>query len=306
MSKDSSKKKIVAIVGQTATGKSAFAVSLGRKIHGEVISADSRQVYTGLNIGTGKITKREMMGVPHYLLDVASPKKVFTVTQFQTKADTAIRNIVDRGHVPIICGGTGFYIDTLLYVLNLPVVEPNKSLRKKLETKSANELFKILKKKDPERAQIIDRHNKVRLIRALEIIKAIGVVPKIKQQEKYDSLIVGLTFPDTELKKRIHDRLVARIKKGMIGEVKKLHASGVSWKRLHELGLEYRFVTDHLTGKYSREEMTTLLERAIWQYARRQKTWFKRNKNIIWINPNNKKEVARVYKLVQEHITKSA
>ncbi|MBP6856581.1 MAG: tRNA (adenosine(37)-N6)-dimethylallyltransferase MiaA [Candidatus Pacebacteria bacterium] len=277
------KPKIIVVCGPTATGKSDYAVTLAKKTSGEIISADSRQVYKGLDIGSGKITKKEMRGVPHHLLDVVSPKKVFTVEQFQKLGKKAISNILKKGKTPIICGGTGFYIDALVYESNFPAVPPNKSLRTQLEKKSVEELFELVQEKDPERADTIDSKNKVRLIRALEIIDAIGKVPNVKKESTYDVEWIGLDFPDEILKERIHNRLLARIKKGMLKEAHNLHTQGLSWKRMRELGLEYRFMADYLTGKISKDEMITLLETAIWQYAKRQRTWFKRNKEIRWV-----------------------
>lgn len=277
------KPKIIVVCGPTATGKSDYAVTLAKKIGGEVVSADSRQVYKGLDIGSGKITKKEMRGVPHHLLDIASPKSTFTVERFQKLGKKAIADILKRGKTPIICGGTGFYIDALIYESNFPAVPPNKALRTQLEKKSVEELFTLLQEKDPDRANTIDSKNKVRLIRALEIIESLGKVPEIKKESPYNIEWVGLDFPDEILKERIHTRLIKRVKQGMIQEATTLHTQGLSWKRMRELGLEYRFMADHLTGKLSKAEMITQLEAAIWQYAKRQRTWFKRNKEIKWI-----------------------
>lgn len=280
------KDKIIVIVGPTASGKSDLAVEIARQTNGEVVSADSRQVYRGLNIGTGKITKREMRGVPHHLLDVCSPKKIFTVAEYQKLATKAIDDILSRGKLPIICGGTGFYIQAVVDGIVLPEVAPNAELRAKLEKKSLTDLIKILTKLDPVRAKQIDQKNPRRLIRAIEIATKIGKVPKIKTSAKYDPTFIGIKIEEVELKKRISDRLARRIKQGMINEAKKLHDNGLSWKRMEELGLEYRFLAEHLQGKISRDEMIEQLENAIWQYAKRQMTWFKRDKRIKW---NSKK-----------------
>ncbi len=278
-----SKPKLIVVCGPTATGKSDYAVTLAKKINGEIISADSRQVYRGLDIGSGKITKKEMRGVPHHLLDVVSPKKVFTVEQFQKLGKKAISNIFKKGKTPIICGGTGFYIDALVYESNFPAVQPNKLLRAQLEKKSTEELFTLLKEKDTDRAESIDSKNKVRLVRALEIIETIGKVPKIKKESPYDIEWIGLDFPDETLKERIHVRLIKRLKKGMVKEVENLHKKGLSWKRLNDLGLEYRHISLFLQGNISKEEILNTLEMEIWQYAKRQRTWFKRNKEIRWV-----------------------
>lgn len=307
-----SKPKIIAVVGQTATGKSGFAVELALRLRsgsstqkinppagGEIISADSRQVYTGLDIGSGKITKKEMGGIPHHLLDVANPKRVFSVSDFKTLGEQAIQNILNKGKVPIICGGTGFYIDTLVNNVLLPEVPPNIILRKKLEKLSLQKLIEKLQKLDPVRAKTIDRNNPVRLIRAIEIATALGSVPILKTKSPYDVLWIGLGLPDEVLKEKIHIRLLARMKQGMLTEAKRLHTAGVSWKRMQELGLEYRFMALHLSSKISKAEMLSQLEAAIWQYAKRQKTWFKRNKEINWIDPRKKSDTQKAFKQVK-------
>jgi tRNA dimethylallyltransferase len=287
--------KIIVIVGPTASGKSDLAVKLAQQINGparnasrsdaggEVVSADSRQVYKGLDIGTGKITKREMKGVKHYLLDVVSLKETYSVERFIKDADRAISEIIARKKVPIVVGGTGFYIDALVEGITLPEVAPNKTLREKLGKQSAEKLFTMLSKLDYARAQTIDKHNKVRLIRAIEIAKALGKVPKSKPKKRYDATYIGIKVDKETLAKRIHTRLHKRIKAGMIKEAENLHKKGLSYKRMRELGLEYRFLADFLEKKTSRKEMLEKLEIAINQYAKRQMTWFKRNQNIIWI-----------------------
>lgn len=289
------KPKIIVILGQTATGKSDLAVEIAKEFNGEIISADSRQVYKGLNIGSGKITKREMKGVSHHLLDIVSPKSVFSVLQFQKKANKIISDISKRGKVPIIAGGTAFYIQSIVDNISIPEVKVNKELRKKLESQETVKLFKTLEKLDPQRAKNIDSKNKVRLIRAIEIAKAIGKVPKVTKNKKYESLQIGLYWPDNILKKRIYDRLIARLKNGMVGESRKLHKNGLSWKRMESLGLEYRFTAQFLQKKISKEEMIEKLNTEIWHFAKRQKTWFKKDKRIKWFKPTQissiKKEV---------------
>lgn len=281
--------KILVVLGPTASGKSALAVKLAKRYNGEIISADSRQVYRGMDIGTGKITKKEMDGTPHYLLDVASPKQKFTVTRYQKLAGKAIKDILKRGKLPIICGGTGLYIDALLYGWKLPEVKPNWKLRSELDKKSTEQLFDQLKKLDPKRAAGIDGRNRRRLVRALEIVIATGESShsNILQKAgilKYDTLKIGLKLPDEELKKRIKKRLQARIKRGMVREVEKLHAQGLSWNRLDSLGLEYRWISKYLRGEITKLEMIEKLDTEIWRYAKRQMTWFKRDKNIKWIS----------------------
>lgn len=292
--------KIIVILGQTSTGKSDFAVQIAKKVKGEIISADSRQVYKGMDLGTGKITKYEMQGIPHHLLDVANPKKVFSVSGYKKLADNKIKEILKRGKVPILCGGTGFYIDAVVNGTILPEVAPNAKLRAMLAKKSVVELFKMLKKLDPSRAKNIDSKNPVRLIRAIEIAKALGKVPKVKSGTEYDALKIGLTLPDEVLKKRIYARLLARIKKGMLKEIENLHKSGVSWKRMNELGLEYRYGAMYLQGKITKKEMIEKLNTESWQYAKRQKTWFKRDKDTVWIDPRKNKEKLEIFRTVKQ------
>ncbi len=304
--------KIIVILGSTASGKSDLAIKLaiwlskqpnrpeqseGLPMGAEIISADSRQVYKGMDIGTGKVTKRDQKLVPHHLLDVTSPKKRFTVADFKSRASRAISEIVCRHKLPIIVGGSGLYIDALIYDLEIPEVKPDLKLRAQFSKLAVEKLFERLKKLDPKRAQTIDPHNKRRLIRALEIINAIGSVPYLSTNysllpTNYSVLWLGLNPKD--LGKRIAKRLDKRLEQGMIAEIKKLHSSGVSWKRLEDLGLEYRFVSQFLkNGPYANrgssislfkksQEYRDLLT-AIRQYSKRQMTWFKRNPKTHWL-----------------------
>lgn len=297
--KQSAKKeppRVIVILGPTASGKSDIAVHLAKKVGGEVISADSRQVYTGLDIGTGKITRREKRGVPHHLLDVASPKKRFSVEAYAKKAEKAVKDILKRKKVPIICGGTGFYIDTLIHGIALPQVPPNAKLRKNLEKKSIEELIQMLASLDRERAKQIDTKNKVRLIRAIEIAKALGKVPRVSRQEKYTVLKIGLSVPQNTLRNKIKKRLEARMRQGMVKEAQGLHRAGLSWKRMEELGLEYRYLALFLQGKISKEEMVEELETKIGQYAKRQMTWFKRDEDTLWLKPSNTRAIEKISK----------
>lgn len=277
--------KVLVILGPTASGKSDLAVKLAKKLNGEVVSADSRQVYKGLDIGSGKITKREMRGVRHHLLDVASPRGLFTVARYRPLARRAVRDILRRGKLPIIAGGTGLYVDSLLYDTPLPEVPPNPKLRARLEKETVAKLFAQLQKLDPRRAGNIESKNKRRLVRALEIVLATGrPVPELQKREPaYDAVKIGIARPPEKLKRRIRERLARRLKQGMLREVKKLHGQGISWKRLDDLGLEYRYTSRYLRGLISREEMTTTIEKESWAYAKRQMTWWKKDKGIRWI-----------------------
>ena len=285
-------KKLIVILGPTASGKSEMAIKLAKKFNGEVISADSRQVYKGMNIGTGKVTKKEMQGIPHYLLDVASPKRRFTVSQYRKLALKAINKILKNVHVPILCGGTGFYIQAVVDGIVIPEVPPDWLLRSNLNKLSAAELYQKLKKLDPKRAKTIERKNPRRLIRAIEIIlKTKRPVPALKKNPlPYPVLMIGIKREKEKLKKLIEKRLLKRLRKGMIAEVKKLRKAGLSWKRLEEFGLEYRWVARFLQKKWSYSEMLEKLQKEIEHFAKRQMTWFKRDKRICWLKNHQEAE----------------
>lgn len=276
------KQKVLVIVGPTASGKSALGVEIALERNGEIISADSRQVYRGLNLGTGKITPLEMKGVRHHLLDVASPRKNFSAHEYLTRAQRAIEDIVSRNKCPIIVGGTGFYIDALLGRITLPDVAPNTELRKRLAHKTAKELVTILKRKDPRRARMLDPNNHRRLIRAIEITEALGKTPRMKTRDLYEVEWIGLAPDSKTLKAKIEMRLQERMDQGMIEEAKRLHAGGLTYKRMEELGLEYRSLARYLRGKICKEEMVRELTRDIVRYSKRQMTYWRRNKDIVW------------------------
>ncbi len=301
--------KIVVILGPTASGKSDLAVKIAEwinqksnqeKIGGftgaEIISADSRQIYKGLDIGTGKITKEEMHSINHHCLDIVDPQKRFTVTEWKAAAEQAIDGIVAQSKLPIICGGTGFYITTLVDDLEFPSIkmslEDQEKFQKKYEQKTVEELIVELQKLDPVRADNMiktgDSKNKRRVIRSILVAQELGAMPVLhlnresKLREKYDPIFIGITTPDELLKERIKTRLTKRIGDGMIKEAEKLHREGLSSERMDELGLEYRYLALYIQGKLTLEELIDTLSIKIWQYARRQKTWFKKDERIKW------------------------
>jgi len=308
------KPKVIIVLGPTSSGKSDVAVQIAKKLStiggsvygrngAEIISADSRQVYKGMNLGSGKITKKEMARIPHHLLNVVNPKTFFSVVRYKKLAEKAIEKIIANNKIPIICGGTGFYIDSIVKNIILPEVKMNKTLRESLENKSAEQLFEILKKLSPTRAKNIDKHNKVRLVRAIEIAKTLGEVPKIVEKpSNYDFIIIGLDANDKVLKKRIAKRLLMRINAGMINEIKKLHEQGVSWKRLESFGLEYRQTSLYLQKKITKNQMINNLNKEIWHFVKRQRTWFKRNKQIVWLDPTNNMTTSKVIDIIREFI----
>lgn len=280
---------LIVIIGPTASGKSTLAVQLAKQFNGEVVSADSRQVYRGLDIGTGKITKAEQRGVPHHLLDVANPKRTFTVAQYQKLALKTVKSIWRRDKLPILCGGTGFYVEAVINGRMVPAVPPNHKLRSLLEKKSTSELVRLLKLRDPARAKTIDTHNRRRLIRALEIVAATGKVLSVKSNPPTSSvLIIGLQPSPKKLRQLITKRLHRRLRQGMLNEVQKLHQSGLSWAKLESFGLEYRYVALFLQGKLTRAELEQTLQTKIWQYSRRQMTWFRHMPNVWWVTSPSK------------------
>ena len=268
--------RAVAVVGPTASGKSELAVRIAETLGGEVVSADSRQVYRGMDIGSNKITQGEMRGVPHHLLDVADPGEQFTVADYRLLARQAFNDILSRGKFPIVCGGTGFYIDALLYDTTIPAVPPQAEFRAKLERKSAETLYEQLKRLDPRRAATIEAKNKRRLIRALEIIRATGKPVPLHSEDgpQYKVVFVAPYRTREELKERIAARNTDMRLRNVIEETKKLHNErGVSWERLDSFGLEYRYAARFLQGKLTREEMRDRLIAATWRYAKRQLAW---------------------------------
>jgi len=287
--------KLIVILGPTASGKSELAIKLAKKFNGEIVSADSRQVYKGMDIGTGKVTQKERQRIPHYLLDVASPKRRFTVAQYRKLALKAINRIQKKGKLPILCGGTGFYIQAVVDGIVIPEVPPDWKLRKKLEKKSVKELYQILKKLDPRRSKNIEKENPRRLIRAIEIVKKIGPVPILKKKPlPYPVLMIGIKKSPEELKKLIKERFLRWLKQGLIKEVKRLKKSGLSWKKIEDFGIHYRVISQYLQKKINYKKMIENSLKELQNYTKRQMTWFKREKKINWVK--SQKEVEKLVK----------
>jgi tRNA dimethylallyltransferase len=333
----------VAIIGPTASGKSGLAIKIAKKYEGEIVSVDSRQIYRGMNLGTGKVVrdssfpspqtkgglgsgddndthtlppakrqraplsqgKQELYlseGISHHLLDIIDPNESYNVTRFQRDAQAALQDIQSRGRLPILCGGTGFWMQALVEHQKFPEVEPDWQLREELSKLSREELFERLRVLDPMRAETIDRHNPVRLIRAIEIAvnqqKTVNnkqpptpacndVVPSGKPLPKGEgdicslfpvscSLIIALAPPIEILREKIKKRLDERFEQGMIEEVIHLHEAGVSWQKLEGFGLEYKWIAYYLQGKVTEQEMHEKLYFDIVHYAKRQLTWLRR------------------------------
>ncbi|MFA5029577.1 MAG: tRNA (adenosine(37)-N6)-dimethylallyltransferase MiaA [Patescibacteria group bacterium] len=294
----SDKKKLIVILGPTATGKTKLAVSLAKRFKGEIVSADSRQVYRGLNIGTGKDLKDYHLGrtkIPYHLIDVVGPHGDFNVARYQKLAYQALNNIWQREKVPFLVGGTGLYLDAVIKGYQLPTSDPQKQkqIRKKLDKLSLNRLLTQLKKVDPKTFSVIDQKNRRRVQRSLEIYYETGR-PKSLQPKPlrppYDILILGTAFPLPEIYDRVSRRLKERLRQGMIREVRALKKRGISWKKMESWGLEYRYISRYLRGLISYKELLEQLNREIRHFAKRQLTWFRRDSRIIWLNDFSKAE----------------
>lgn len=269
-------RKIIFIGGATATGKSELAVKLAIENNAEVVSADSRQIYIGLDVGSGKITEVEMQGVVHHMLGIIEPETPYSVMQYQKDALACIEDIFARGKNVIVCGGTGYYFDSLYYKKEFPEVLINEQLRAELANKSVEELQQILEVETNGDIANVDTNHKQRLIRAIEINRTLGYIPKVNTELRFEnSEIIILDLPKEDHEKRIIDRIEKR-KEGMVGEIKSLLTKGISQEWLISLGLEYTYVTKYVLGEISWEECAKELATKTWQYARRQKTWFKR------------------------------
>ena len=284
--------KIIVVLGPTAVGKSDFSVKIAKKYNGEIISADSRQIFVGADILSGKITEKEKKGVRHYCLDVTTFGKEYSVTKWKKEAEKAIKKIVKEKKVPIICGGTGMYIDALVNNQVFPKVKPNLKRRKELSLKTKEELFSLLLKLDKTRAENIDKNNTHRLMRSIEIAESLGGVPPIEKNESpFEFLFIGLNLPKEELQGRIKTRIEKRMKKGMMGDLKKLYDDGISYEKIEKYGLEFKWLSRLAKKEIGRVEALDKLYFDIIHYAKRQLTWFKRNKDIIWISPFDADEV---------------
>jgi|SRR3989338_3103973 len=307
----SRKLKLIIIIGPTVSGKSELAIKLAKKFNGEIISADSRQIYRGLDVGTAKVpgkwtrirNKERFIykSISHYCIDFVSPKKTYTVAEYKKCAQNAIRDIARRGKLPIVVGGTGFWIDALIYDLDFPAVAPNAKLRKKLEKKAPAELLKILQKLDLERAKTIEQKNPRRLIRAIEIAKTLGRVPKLKRHSHYDTLWLGINplHAASPHEGKIGARALKMIKKGLAREIKNLRKKGFPKKRIMEFGFEYRAALDYIEKKISKKELYKRLTKDTLAYARRQMTWWKRNQKIHWVTGQPHRSIQTTQTIVE-------
>ncbi len=291
--------KMIVIEGTNASGKSALGVELARRFGGEVISADSRQVYRGLDLGSGKITPEEMAGVRHHLLDVAEPGDFFSMADFQRLAYAAAEEILKRGNIPFLVGGTGLYVDAVADGYVLSDMAPDPVLREHLESFATPTLYAMLLEKEPQTD--IDPRNRHRVMRALEKLAA-GDDQAARKEPRFEVLKFGVTWDRETLKRRIDERLERRLNEGMRAEVERLLDRGVSREFLLKLGLEYRYLTLWITGEMSEEEMRETLSREIKRFAKRQMTWFRRDPRIIWLDMAGD-PVAQATPLIEQFLT---
>lgn len=276
--------KLLVICGTNASGKSGLGIELASKYGAEIVSADSRQVFEGLNLGSGKVTPEEMKGVPHHLLDVAKPNDFFSLSQYQTLAYEAIDNILKRKKPAFLVGGTGLYVNSVVDGYNLNASAPDPEIRKMVEEKSLEELLDILKKENPSVLERVDVQNKRRVERAVEkaLSKEFDENPSVP---RYETMVLGVTWPRDILYERIRERLDRRLKQGMIEEVENLRKEGATDEFLFKLGLEYRYILMYLRGEFENfDAFYDKLFMEIRHLAKEQMTWFRKRKDIHWID----------------------
>lgn len=291
--KPNNKPKVLVILGPTASGKTGLGVKLASKLNGEIISADSRQVFRGMDIGTGKDLKEFKIDgkkIKHHLIDVVNPKDLFDLASYQKLAFKAIDSIIKKGKLPIIVGGSGLYLQAIVDHYVFGSGKPDYKRRDEIEKLAPAEILEKIAALKPEFAANInysDSNNKRRLARYLEIVENGESIDK-KKDSPYDFLLLGLDFPDDILRQRIEYRLLTRFEEGMIAEVKRLIDEGVSHDRLKSFGLEYRFITEYLEGTHTYNELVKKLGIAIYRFAKKQKNWFRRwqkqGREIRWVN----------------------
>lgn len=288
------KKPLIIITGPTAAGKTSLSVRLAKALGGEIISADSMQVYRHMDIGSAKVTKEEMEGVPHYLIDVLEPTEPFNVAMFQQMAKEAVQTIYSHGRIPILAGGTGFYIQALLYDINFQETGEDPSIRLSLEAlaeeKGGEYLHQLLAQADPQAAEEIHPHNVKRVIRALEYFQQTGQrISEHNQQERqkkspYAFRYYVINMERSRLYQRIDQRVDLMMQQGLVQEVEKLREMGCRRGMVSMQGLGYKEILDYLNGEISLEEAVYQLKRDTRHFAKRQLTWFKRERQVRWLN----------------------
>ena len=293
------KPKVIVICGPTASGKTALSIELAKKINGEIISSDSMQIYKDMDIGTAKPTKQEMQEIKHYLLDFVEPDQRYSVAQFKKDAEKAIEEILAKNKVPIIVGGTGLYVDSLIYGIEYQEIELDKKYREELEEKAQKEgletLYEQAQKIDPQAMEKISVNDKKRILRILEIYHSTGKtktqqeIESRKNEVKYDYKVFALNMEREKLYERINKRVDIMIEQGLIHEVENLCSKYTEFPTAMQ-GLGYKEVVEYLQGKISEQEMIEKIKMETRRYAKRQLTWFRKNKQTIWLDATKGKE----------------
>ena len=291
------KPKAIVICGPTASGKTALSIELAKKIGGEIISCDSMQIYKEMDIGTAKPTKEEMQGIKHYLMDFVSPDKRYSVADFKQDAKNAMKEIIAKGKIPIIVGGTGLYVDSLIYEIDYPNIEFDENYRKQLEEKSEKEglekLYEEAKKIDPHAIEKISVNDQKRILRILEIYHATGKNKTEQEKEsrknpvEYDYHVYAINWDREKLYERINKRVDIMIEQGLIEEVKRIYQKYDTFPTAMQ-GLGYKEVVEYLENKCTKEEMIEKIKMETRRYAKRQLTWFRKNKQTIWLDGQEK------------------
>ena len=294
------KPKVIVICGPTASGKTALSIELAKKVNGEIISSDSMQIYKDMDIGTAKTTEKEMQGIKHYLIDFVEPNQRYSVAEFKKDAENAIEEVLEKDKTPIVVGGTGLYVDSLIYGIEYPDIELDEKYREELEKRADKEGLELLyneaKKIDPQAIEKISKNDKKRILRILEIYKATGKNKTEQEKEsrkngiKYDYKVFAINMDREILYDRINKRVDIMIENGLIEEVEKLLKKYTEFPTAMQ-GLGYKEVVEYLQGKITKEEMIENIKRETRRYAKRQITWFKKNKQTIWIGPHDLQKI---------------
>ena len=291
--------KVIVICGPTASGKTGLSIELAKKINGEIVSADSMQIYKEMDIGTAKPTKEEMQGIKHYVLYFVSPEERYSVADYKKDAKKAIEEIIQKGKMPIVVGGTGLYVDSLIYEIEYADIEFDKDYREKLEKRVQKEglekLYEEAKKIDPIAIEKISQNDEKRILRILEIYKATGKNKTEQEKEsrknppKYDYQVYALKWERDDLYERINHRVDVMIEQGLIEEVKKILQTHKTFPTAMQ-GLGYKEVVEYIAGDLTKQEMIEKLKRDTRRYSKRQMTWFRKNKQTIWLDGQVEKE----------------
>lgn len=300
------KPKLIAIVGTNASGKSAVGLELARRLGGEIVSADSRQILRGYDLCSGKVTAEERQAVPHHLLDIAAPGAYFSLADYQSHAYAAIDDILNRGRQPFLVGGTGLYVDAVADGYDLVGAGPDEAQRERLEAMTAEELVRLLREESGgEVPGYLDVNNKRRLVRACEVALSGRSLDETRAcSPRYEVLKIGVTWERPLLRQRIDERLRRRLEQGMLDEVRQGLAAGVSYEAFYNLGLEYRFIAQYLNGEFAGfDEFYEKLHTAICRFAKRQMTWFRRDASIRWLDMHGD-PVAQAMELIGEFLGK--